>query len=347
MLVNTATGLSDIGVNCCIIVKNQAAPYLNEVSAKVDVKALSQKTHLADAIREFKPDVMVSAKLEDDVRLIDAIACLEEKPKAFFRVGNPIAHRVSERGGTWWGRRRELRRLRNLYQKPDGIIAVSNGIADDIVNGLRVDRGAVEVLPNPTVTETLFTRAKEKPDHDWFLDDNVPVICAVGALRSQKDYPTLLRAFSRVQKKHRSRLVIFGEGRQRKRLIKLANSLGVSDRVDLPGWVDNVHKYMSRATVFALSSRWEGSPNALVEAAALGVPVVATDCISGPREILADGDYGKLTPVGDVDSYANALIDVLENPPRPSVTSKAAESYTIRESSRRYYQYFLKALAED
>ena len=139
------------------------------------------------------------------------------------------------------------------------------------------------------------------------------MILAAGRLHVSKDFPTLLRAFSLVRKEIPSRLVILGEGEKRKELEDLAQELGIRKDHDLPGFVENPYKYMKHATVFVLSSQWEGFGNVLVEAMACGCPVISTDCPSGPREILRDGEYGVLVPPKDSEKLAQGILRVLEN----------------------------------
>ena len=118
--------------------------------------------------------------------------------------------------------------------------------------------------------------------------------------------------------------MILGEGDQRSKLNELAIQLGIEHDVSLPGWVENPYPYMVRASLFVLSSKFEGLPGVLIEALFSGVPLVATDCPSGPREILIDGKYGQLVPVGDPSALArameNALIKKTSPPPRESWT---------------------------
>jgi glycosyltransferase involved in cell wall biosynthesis len=135
--------------------------------------------------------------------------------------------------------------------------------------------------------------------------------------------------------------MILGEGRDRGALEKLAEELGVCDRVALIGFRSNPYAYLQRASLFVLSSAWEGSPNALTEALALGIPVVATDCPSGPREILADGRLAPLVPVGDVLALATAMRQVLCHPPAAETLRRAAAEYSMDRSSRRYLAVLL------
>ena len=204
--------------------------------------------------------------------------------------------------------------MRWLYPKADFIVGVSQGVIDDLKRVLRFDSEKFRVIYNPIVDEALLKKAEEPLDHPWFQEGEPPVILAAGRLHIQKDFPTLLRAFALVGKKIPSRLVILGEGEKRKELENLAQELGIREYLDLPGFVENPYKYMKRATVFVLSSQWEGFGNVLVEAMACGCPVVATDCPSGPREILAGGEYGILVPPKDPEKLAQGILQVLENP---------------------------------
>lgn len=143
------------------------------------------------------------------------------------------------------------------------------------------------------------------------------MILGVGRLTPAKDYPNLIRAFGLVKQQRDARLMILGEGELRPELEALVDELGLNDSVALPGFVDNPYAYMAHASVFALSSFWEGLPTVLIEAVGIGTPVVSTDCKSGPREILDGGKYGILVPVQDSDALASGILDAMESPRRP------------------------------
>jgi glycosyltransferase involved in cell wall biosynthesis len=123
----------------------------------------------------------------------------------------------------------------------------------------------------------------------------------------------LIEAFAQVRKSHPTRLLILGEGEERPQLEALIRQLGLEQDVNLPGFVSNPYPYMAHAALFVLSSRWEGLPTVLVEAMSLRTPVIATDCPSGPREILGNGQYGQLVPVGDSSALALAIQNFLVN----------------------------------
>jgi glycosyltransferase involved in cell wall biosynthesis len=228
--------------------------------------------------------------------------------------------------------------MRTFYPWLDKIIAVSEGVAGDIIKITGLTFANVEVIHNPVVTPVLASQALQPLSHPWFHTGSLPVIMGVGRLTLQKDFPTLIRAFAKVQERIPSRLMILGEGGERQLYTSLATELGIADSLELPGFVANPYAYLARAGIFVLSSRWEGSPNALTEAMALGIPVVATDCPSGPREILQDGRYGKLVPVGDVNSLAAAIVETLKNPPSSAELKIAVSSYTVETSTLKYLQ---------
>jgi glycosyltransferase involved in cell wall biosynthesis len=141
-------------------------------------------------------------------------------------------------------------------------------------------------------------------------------------LNPQKDFGTLIRAFAKVVRTREARLLILGEGAQRDELEALVKELNLQQQISLPGFANDVYAYMSRASLFVLSSKWEGLPGVLIEAMCCGAPVVSTDCPSGPREILQDGKYGDLVPMDDADALADAIATNLDagstGPPRES-----------------------------
>jgi glycosyltransferase involved in cell wall biosynthesis len=177
-------------------------------------------------------------------------------------------------------------------------------------------------------------------DHPWFQTGQPPVVLAAGRLAGVKRFDDLVRAFAKVNAAIDCRLVILGEGRERAALQRLAAGLGVSAKFDLPGHVANPLAFMRRAAVFVLSSEREGSPNVLAEALACGTPVVATDCQSGPREILEGGRHGSLVPVGDVDALCRAILATLHDPPAPAVLREAVAGHTVSKAAASYLAAF-------
>ncbi len=227
--------------------------------------------------------------------------------------------------------------LRRAYSQADARIAVSHGVADDLSRHLHIPRPEVVTLP-PAFRTNFLGQADTAAAHPWLHPEAPPVILGAGRLTQQKDFPTLLRAFARVRQQRRVRLIILGKGPLRADLETLARTLGVAADMALPGFVDNPFAYMARAAVFALSSAWEGLPGVLVEALAVGCPVVSTDCPSGPAEILAGGTYGQLVPVGDSPALAAALNATLDAPPPRDLLQGRAQAFSIDRVMDRYLE---------
>lgn len=227
--------------------------------------------------------------------------------------------------------------MRRFFPLADVVIAVSQGNAKDLseLTGLPLER--IKVIYDPVITQEIFEKANATVDHPWFNPGSPPVVLGVaGRLNKAQDFPTLIRAFALVRQKVSARLMILGEGEERARLEALAHELGLKDEVQLPGFVDNPYAYMKRSAVFVLSSRWQALPNAMIEAMALGTPVVSTDCPSGPREILEDGRLGRLVPVGDVEALAHAIIDTLSSKPDREELKARAEAFRLERIVNQY-----------
>jgi glycosyltransferase involved in cell wall biosynthesis len=182
----------------------------------------------------------------------------------------------------------------------------------------QIPRSRIQVIYNPIATSDLREKSAAILEHPWFKECEPPVVLAVGRLTRQKGFNILIRAFSRVRRTRAVRLMILGEGEERPFLEDLIRQLGLEQEVSLPGFVQNPYPYMQRASLFVLSSRWEGLPTVLVEALYLGTPIISTDCPGGSREILRDGQYGQLVPVDDPFVLADAMeLALSARPHRP------------------------------
>lgn len=243
-------------------------------------------------------------------------------------------------------RRLVLGSMRHVLPRMYRVFTVAGRVADDVVENFGVPREMVSVIYNPIVTPEIEERAAEPVDHPWFRDGAPPVAVSVGRLTRQKNYPLLLRAFARVRRRCEARLTILGKGEERERLESLASELGVAGDVWMPGFVDNPFAYLARASAFVLSSDWEGLPSVLIEALAVGCPVVSTDCPSGPREILEQGRWGRLVPTGDSERLAEALAATLtEETDRERLRERARDFSRGRVAAE--YERELLAGAED
>lgn len=225
--------------------------------------------------------------------------------------------------------------LRRIYRRVDVLVGVSDGVADNLAQVTGLPRSSIARIYNPALTPDLEKAAQEPLDHAWFQDGQPPVLLTVGRLDDQKDHPSLIRAFAKLRAEREARLVILGEApnpretaARTKALRDLARSLGVEADVDLAGYQSNPFKYMKRAAVFVLTSRFEGLGNVLIEALACGCPVVSTDCESGPGEVLEAGKHGRLVPVGDVDAMARALTETLDDSSQPEQLKARAADFS-------------------
>jgi glycosyltransferase involved in cell wall biosynthesis len=302
-----------------LVLAQATGPYLEQVPARVRLIDLQAGRVLASL-----PALMRYLRRERPAALIGVMMhCNLIATWARRLTGLPHSLMLTERNTVSLERSRNRRAkllpllARICYPWSDTIVAVSQGVADDMVATLGLPREGVQVVYNPIITPEFRRKAAESLNHPWFAPGAPPVVLGVGRLTEQKDFATLIRAFATVRRQGSARLLILGEGEERPALEQLVAQLGLTDDVSLPGFVANPYPYMQRAAVFALSSRWEGLPGVLIEALYCSPAVVSTDCPSGPREILADGRYGRLVPVADAGALAAAIQTALDAPARP------------------------------
>jgi len=230
-----------------------------------------------------------------------------------------------------------------FFPEADAIVAASRGVAEDVAS-LTGSPSRIHVIHNPGFHPDVEALAREATGHPWLDEPGPPVVLAVGKLKPQKDFDTLLRAFRALREKRPARLVILGEGSGHGALVALAAKLGVAEDVALLGFVRNPYPFYARASVFALSSIFEGFGNVVAEALACGCPVVSTDCPSGPAEILENGRHGRLVPVRDADALARALDATLEAPPSRDALRERARAFSL-EAALDAWESLLRDLA--
>ena len=229
---------------------------------------------------------------------------------------------------------RQSRRRRLLFPMVAHVVAVSRGVAENICATSGVAEECVTTIQNPAYSPNIARLAQSHPDHHWFRDAGPPIVLGVGRLVPDKDFLTLLEAFRIVRMKHKCRLLILGEGRMRRALEKRVRALELSDHVSLPGWVDNPYAFMSRASLFVLSSRREGFAIVLVEALACGCPAVSTDCPAGPSEVLESQHL--LAPVGDPKALSEVMLFALKNPANSMALKAKAARFSVERAAREY-----------
>jgi glycosyltransferase involved in cell wall biosynthesis len=341
--LNLAIAFAQQGFIVEVVLQNAIGPYLAQVPDGlriVDLQVsgpLSNLQSLARYLKQRRPEVMLAildnwnaAGLAN--RLVGAptriIASAHNLPSADMNLAPHLKSRI------------KLRLMRLAYRLADDFVAVSQGVADEAETLLGLARSQIRVIYNPLVTPELATLAQLPTGHPWFALGAPPVILGVGRLTAQKDFPTLIRAFALIRQQRPVRLMILGEGPLRAELTALIESLELTEEVCLAGFQDNPYQYLARSAVFAFSSAWEGFGNVIVEALAVGTPVVSTDCRSGPAEILANGKYGRLVPVGDPAALAVAVVAVLDAPPDPAAGRARSADFTIATIVAQYQELF-------
>jgi glycosyltransferase involved in cell wall biosynthesis len=329
MMVQLATGMADRGIRVDLVLAHAVGPYLKDLPDTVRLVDLGRGATAAALrpliayLRRARPDVLLSTLHHTAVVAALARRFAGGPTVLFVREANtPSARQLS---AIDLKARITRRAMRWAYATADGVIAVSEGVAEDLRRHRGVPDHKLWTLYNPVVTPDVPVRAAEDPGHPWLGSEGPPVVLGVGSLQPRKGFTTLLTAFARLREDREARLIVLGEGPQRTELEARARELGVADDVDFPGFVVNPFAFMSRADVFVLSSEREGLPGVLIQALACGCPVVATDCPSGPREILEGGRHGELVPVGDAAAMCSAINRTLDAHPEPqNLVARAA-----------------------
>ncbi len=317
-----------------ILTRGGQVPYPDEFPAEVRIVDL-QSRHKLDAIprlvrhlRNSRPDALLTAKDHAAKVAVIARRLSGVDARVVVKVTNTLSETLRRKG--------KRRMARWLYPRADGIIAVSRGVKEDMISHFGMDPERIRVIYNPTVTPDMAERAIQPSGHPWLDTDNTPVVMAAGRLTPQKDFTTLLRAFALLRKERPCRLVILGEGPERPALEALSLELGIDADFLLAGYQGDPLPWMGRAAVFALSSRYEGLGNVLVEAMAVGTTVVSTDCPSGSAEILEDGRYGALVNVGDYQALAHAVAGALDRPMPREQLEQGAQRFRSDLISEQY-----------
>jgi len=335
--VNLAEGLLDYGINVDLVV-TRTGPWTYVVPKGVRVVDIGAPRIYASLpsiiryLRHERPAALLSAGAAVNVTVLFAWRIARVPARVVIAEHNMLHEQV--RNTKDWRMRLLPKFVRWSYPWADTVVAVSNGVADGLLKIVPFVKSKLRVIYNPVITPEILAKAEEPLNHPWFAPGEPPVILGAGRLTAQKDFPTLIRAFDLVRKELPARLLILGEGSDRSQLEALVRELRLERDIAMPGFVQNPYPYMRRASVFALSSRWEGLPTVLVEAMACDCPVVSTNCPSGPAEILEDGKWGRLVTVGDYGGLGKAILSTI-NSPRKNVRERAA-FFSLERSVNEY-----------
>lgn len=313
-----AIGIAERGRKVDLVLAEATGEYLVHVPPEVrvvDLKAkfplfITKTSALQRYLQQERPAVLFSAL---DILSSAWWARGKTPTRIIMCVQTYLSEQFKNHQGATFGKVRS-RMVRWLYPKSDAIVAASLGTAKDVAELTHLAVEQIQVIYNPVITPDIFQKSQEPIHHPWFQPGEPPVLLGVGRLVSQKDFFTLIEAFAKVHAIRPVRLMILGEGEQRAQLETTIRQLGLEQDIALPGFTENPYAYMAKAALFVLSSRFEGFGNVVAEALACGVPVVSTDCPSGPAEILEGGKYGRLIPTADPAAMATAILDMLDSP---------------------------------
>jgi glycosyltransferase involved in cell wall biosynthesis len=314
VMLQLAQGFSEMGHPVDLVLARAEGPLFSEVPSGVQIIDLKTRSPLKmfvgliSYLRKNKPGVLLSPFEVTSVIAILAKKISDVPTRVVIRIS---VHLSRNKRTTQWKKFLERFVVSKAYPLADEVITVSKGVAKDLsaYTGIPLER--IKVIYNPVVSDELLQAAEQPVHHRFFAENECPVVLGVGRLTEQKDFSTLIKAFDILRKKIPSRLIILGDGEERSYLEELIHSSGLQDLVDLPGFDINPFAFMKKASMFVLSSKWEGLPGALIQALACDCPAVSTNCLSGPSEILKDGQYGYLIPVGDVNAIAGAMEAIL------------------------------------
>jgi glycosyltransferase involved in cell wall biosynthesis len=333
----------ELGHHVDLLLGDPHSPYMDRLHPHVRVidlgtsNAITGVPALARYLWREKPQVLLTQRIRVNVLALRARNLIRSDTRVYVTSNTNITSQLESMRPE--KRAKQLKLLRKYYPQNDGIMAVSQGVANDTADIIGIAAEQIRVIHNPVVTPELIRLAVIPSEHPWFsTDKTIPVLLGVGRLEPQKDFPNLIRAFAQVRQKHPCRLMILGEGALRPELQALAESLGVEKELAMPGFVKNPYQYMHAASLFVLSSRWEGSPNGLTEALAVGTPVVATDCPNGPNEILQQGKLGPLVPMGDPVALSKAILETLAQPHPAEFLRGGVAHYSVKNSAREYLE---------
>lgn len=343
-LVNALAQSHDVTL---LLVRKQG-DYLDDLSPQVKLVDMAAKSTMAAIpalshwLRQNRPDVLMTHLTHVNVAAALAVRLsFTEVPHVAVEHNQIDLNfpRIRQRSV-----RVAYRAVRYIYPGITAVVSVSQGVENSVKRFCAFAGGNMRVIANPVVTPALRDLLTEAPAHPWLSDGGAPVLLGCGRLVEQKDFPNLIEAFRLVRQQRDVRLLILGEGELRPMLEEAVATAGLQEVAALPGFDRNPYAAMAAADLFVLSSRWEGLPTVLIEALAAGTNVVATDCPSGPMEVLEGGRYGSLVPTGNPRALADAILARLAQPIDRATLQKRADDYSLENVQAIYEDLFREVM---
>ena len=335
-------------VDLVLVNRRGTQNYFEAIDPGISVFELKQSRTLTSPIgfrsyiKKQRPDIVISALTHINVSTLLATIRLRDKPYIFViehnhQIGRQANGKVE---GIGFAVQCAFKLAPFLYGRADTIGAVSTGVGEILSKVVGLPNQRISILYNPVSTPHPDSLPKAKEVIPWLAGRTDPFIIGVGSLSYEKNFELLIEAFARVRAKRPLRLIIAGEGPKRRDLEKQALKTGFGDDILLPGYVESIYSLIHEASLLASTSRWEGLPTVLIEAMMLGTSVVATDCPSGPAEILLNGSLGCLVPPNDVENLAAAFERTLDKPQASAILQRRATDFAPPTAARRYLDLY-------
>lgn len=344
MMVTVANSLAKRGHTIDFVLMRAEGEFLSLLADNVNVIELSSNRiryspiSLTRYIRRREPEALLSTINAANIMNVVTAQLVRKPPRTIIRIPKVPEYETNK----GWIKREIISNAGQvLFNKADKVIAISEGMANQLERDYNVSGDDIEVIYNPAFSDDIVSKSSEPTTHRFF-DGSGRVILSVGRLTPAKGYDTLLRSFARVLEKESAKLVILGQGPEQERLETLSSELEIESHIDLPGFDENPYRYMAKADLFVSSSRSEGFGNVIVEALGCGTSVVATDCPSGPAEILEGGKFGRLVPPEDSERMAAAIIESLNSPTDSDYLRSRAEDFSEENIVDQYERLLTK-----
>ncbi len=334
------------GIKLHILKQGVLAPFFPLLSRRSRMSL--SKFALAQYFKNTNAQLFLSAANHAHITALSAKILSGSNLPFVLRLSSHVT--ASLKKSTKLSKRLRFLQAKRLYPRADRIIAVSNAVAEDLVDTFDIEKRRVQVVYNPVVTPQLLNMACETPDHPWLRDQrgrNVPVLIAAGRLKKQKGFTTIIKAVDLARRLRPIKLIILGEGKYRGHLENLVNRLGLQEAVDMPGYVSNPVSFMARSDLFCHASTFEGLPGVVIEALATGCPVVCTNSPGGAGEILGHGRFGILVPLGDEKAFSKGILQALDKKWDGDKLKARAMDFSLDQAIDGYINVFEELLRKE
>lgn len=330
------------GIEVSFVLLQREGCFLEEIDKKIKIYSLNSIINriggifgkiifFSSFLLKDKPDIVLSIGEWPNTIAPISVKLIPHKPKVVLSERNTKSFLNSKE----YNVSKLVRFLaKKSYFFAETIICIGNSVKQQLLKENIIKENLI-VINNPIDIKDINRKAVEEVEHSWLKNKELPAIVAVGRLHPQKDYPTMLKALKLVLKLKKVHLIILGDGPLRDELISLCVQQRIENCVDFIGFQKNPYKYIKKADLFVHSARFEGFGNVFAEALACGQKIVTTDCDT-PREILEEGKYGKIVPVGDYISLADAILLSLSEKQDSKVLKRKAQEFSIEKISEKY-----------